>query len=497
MRPMKLRSHLVLLTLGTLFPVVAFAVVAGWMLLVDLPPSSALDVTETVWLMGAGIAAAVVLALLLAAALARKIAAPIVSLAAATRALVSGGKIEMPGRIGIREIAEATEALGKAAAAVRSRETAARDAERAKDEFLAILSHELRNPLASLSAAAYLVRRTAAAGGAANALDTIDRQVQQMTRLVDDLLDLSRITKGKVDLNRQPLDLAQVVGKAVQELRAAGRLEKHRVRLELAPAWARADAARIGQIAANLIGNAVKYTPEGGDITVGVRRAREAAVLSVRDSGIGMAPELAARVFDLFVQGEGSRQHGAGGMGIGLALVKQLAELHGGAAAAASEGPGRGAQFTVSLPAIEAQAEQPAAALQGAERRRHGRSHRILLIEDNEDARRNLRAALTLDGHQICEAADGPAGIRSAAEFNPEVAIIDVGLPGLDGFQVAQTLRGGAARAPMVLIALTGYTQPDALRRAREAGFDEYLTKPIAPDRLTRLIDVALARRGG
>jgi CheY-like chemotaxis protein len=173
--------------------------------------------------------------------------------------------------------------------------------------------------------------------------------------------------------------------------------------------------------------------------------------------------------------------------------VKLLAELHGGSATAASAGPGKGAEFTVTLPVIEAP-EQPAP--QPAERRRHGRSHRILLVEDNEDARRNLHAALALDGHQVCEAADGSVALRRAAEFNPEVAIIDVGLPGANGFQVAESLRRAPGLAPMVLIALTGYTQPDALRRARAAGFDEYLTKPIEPDRLTRLIDVALARRG-
>jgi CheY-like chemotaxis protein len=193
-------------------------------------------------------------------------------------------------------------------------------------------------------------------------------------------------------------------------------------------------------------------------------------------------------VFDLFVQG----QAGKGGLGVGLALVKRLAELHGGNAAAASEGSGRGSQFTVSIPAIEVPAQpQPAAPLRAESERRR---HRILLIEDDEEARRNLHAALVFDGHQVLEAADGESGLLSAGEFKPEVAIIDVGLPGLDGFQVAKVLRADAD--PAVLIALTGYTQPDALRRARAAGFDEYVTKPIAPDRLSRLIDAALARRG-
>ncbi|HEX6692443.1 MAG TPA: hybrid sensor histidine kinase/response regulator [Burkholderiales bacterium] len=490
---MKLRSHLLLLTLGTLLPVVVFVAVAGWLLLVDLPPDSALDVTGTVGLIGAGVVAAVVLALLLAVALARKIAQPITALAAMAKALVSGARAAPPGEIRIRELAEAADALGKAAAAVHSRENTARDAERAKDEFLAILGHELRNPLAALASAAYLLRKSAGKDGAAvYAADTVRRQVEHMTRLVEDLLDLNRITKGKLSLSREPLDLARVVDRTVHGLKASGYLDKHLVRLELSSAWARADQARVEQIAANLIGNAVKYTPEGGEIVVAVRRARDVSVLRVRDSGIGMSQELAARVFDLFVQGERMLDHGAGGLGIGLALVKRLAELHGGSVTAASEGAGRGAEFTVALPAIEA---PMAAALPARAHDDERRGHRILLIEDDEDARRNLHAALALEGHDVREAADGATAIRSAAQFKPEVAIIDVGLPGLNGFQVAESLRANPERPQMVLIALTGYSQTDSLRRARAAGFDEFVTKPIAPERLTRLIDAALARR--
>ena len=493
MRPLKLRTHLLLLVLGTLFPIVVFAAIAGWMLLVDLPQAAPVDTTGTVSLMAAGIAAAVALAILLAAALARKLTTPIQALAENAKALLSGGKVVPPGRIGIRELLEAAEALDKATAAIRSREAAGRDAERAKDEFLAMLGHELRNPLAALAAAAYLLRQSAGADkNAAYAADTVRRQVEHMTRLVEDLLDLNRITKGKLSLSREPLDLARVIDKTVNGLKASGYLDKHVVRVDVKSAWARADAARVEQIAANLIGNAVKYTPEAGEIAVSVRRVRDAAVLSVRDSGIGMSPELAARVFDLFVQGERAPERGAGGLGIGLALVELLAELHGGSVAAASEGNGRGAEFTVSLPAIEVPqvvAEQP------PERRKERRRHRILLIEDDEDARRNLHAALALDGHEVCDAADGPAAIRSAEEFKPEVAIIDVGLPGLNGFQVAEALRVSAEQPPPVMIALSGYAQTDSLRRARAAGFDEFVTKPIAPDRLTRLIDAALARR--
>jgi CheY-like chemotaxis protein len=203
-----------------------------------------------------------------------------------------------------------------------------------------------------------------------------------------------------------------------------------------------------------------------------------------------MAPELAARAFDLFVQGEQQLDRGPGGLGIGLSLVKHLAELHGGKAFAASAGPGQGSIFTVTLPAIEPQPGRPAQK-KAPERRRH----RIVLIEDNEDARRTLAAALSLEGHQVHEAADGITGIATLSRVNPDVAVVDIGLPGVDGYKVAETLRGAPEHDSMVLIALTGYGQPDSLRRAREAGFDEYVTKPIAPERLVRLMDVALDAR--
>ena len=216
-------------------------------------------------------------------------------------------------------------------------------------------------------------------------------------------------------------------------------------------------------------------------------------MLSVRDSGIGMSPELLGARVRPVRSGRAHRSSTApAASGIGLALVKRLAELHGGSVMAASEGAGRGAEFTVSLPAIEAPlAAEASIPARDDERKRH----RILLIEDDEDARRNMHAALAMDGHEVCEAADGPSALRSAAQFKPEVAIIDVGLPGLNGFQVAESLRANPERLSMVMIALSGYSQTDSLRRARAAGFDEFVTKPIAPDRLTRLIDVALARR--
>ena len=262
------------------------------------------------------------------------------------------------------------------------------------------------------------------------------------------------------------------------------------MRVELSPAWVRADAARIDQIISNLVGNAVKYTPQGGRIGISVRRDRDSAILRVRDTGIGMSPELAARAFELFVQGEGSERRGAGGLGIGLTLVKHLAELHGGKAFAASGGPGEGSVFTLALPAIEA-AELAAVAHDALPQGRH----RILLVEDNDDARNTMFAALALDGHRVYEAADGNAGIRTIAAVKPDAAVIDIGLPGMDGYEVAETLRGSPERNKMVLIAVTGMERPDSLRRAREAGFDEYVAKPVAPEHLVRLIDAAKARR--
>jgi CheY-like chemotaxis protein len=220
-------------------------------------------------------------------------------------------------------------------------------------------------------------------------------------------------------------------------------------------------------------------------------RERDEAVLRVRDTGVGMSSELAARVFDLFVQGEEPGKRRTAGLGIGLALVRQLAELHGGKAFAASSGPRQGSTFTVSLPATEAraaEAETPAVAVPQS-------CHRILLVEDNADTRETMVAALELSGHRVYQAADGNAGVRALAELRPDVAVIDIGLPGLDGYEVASTVRRDPECQQMVLVALTGLEQPDSWRRAREAGFDEYLAKPVAPERLVRLIDAARAAR--
>ena len=468
---------------------------SGWAVAVRIPAAAVeAGLGRAVWTTSVGVAVALIAALILAAALGRRISGPIGSLASVAKALAGGQPARLTDPGAVEEIREVGRALVDAANTARSREGALRTADRAKDEFLAMLSHELRNPLGALAAAAHLLRKLASKDETAiRATDIVGRQVQHMTRLVEDLLDVSRVTRGKISLSREPLELSRAVENVVLEWRNAGRLAKHEVRVELSQVWVRADAARVEQIIANLLGNAVKYTPDGGQINVSVRRDRAAAVLQVRDSGMGMSADLAGRVFDLFVQGERALDRSLGGLGIGLTLVKRLAELHGGTAVAASEGPGKGSIFTVSLPATEAAPAQPRAPAAASEvPRRH---HRILVIEDNDDARRTLSLALQMNGHQVYAAPDGKAGLQAADEVDPEVAVIDIGLPGVNGFQVGETLRRAPAHEAMVLIALTGYGQPDSLRRARDAGFDEYITKPIEPDRLMRLIDVAWAAR--
>jgi PAS domain S-box-containing protein len=357
-------------------------------------------------------------------------------------------------------------------------EQALKEADRAKDEFLATLSHELRNPLAALTTAAHVLKVGGpGSAAAAQARAVIDRQSRQMARLIADLLDLSAISMGKVALQRERVDLAETVRKLVQVWRIAGRFERHAVSLELARAWVDADRGRIEQIAANLLDNALKFTPDGKAIALSVREEAGEALLRVADEGIGLAAADAEQVFGLFVQGAESR----GGMGVGLALVKRLAELHGGTVRVESEGHGRGATFTVRLPAVQKPAEQAAPAAEGIGARS------VLLVEDNDDARQMLQAALALGGHEVRAAPDGESALALAAESSPDVALIDLGLPDISGYEVARRLRA-AGGGRMTLIALTGYGQAADRRRALEAGFDAHLTKPVTPERLQQAI---------
>jgi signal transduction histidine kinase len=357
---------------------------------------------------------------------------------------------------------------------------------RAKDEFLAMLGHELRNPLNAIgSAASLLALGDGGAEMAERARAVIHRQVQHLARLVEDLLDVSRVTSGKVVLVRQPTDVAEVATSTITGWRASGRFARHDVSLEASPVWVDADPTRLEQVLGNLLANALKYTPAGGRITVRVGADGDSAILEVDDTGVGIPAELLRKVFDLFVQGERTLDRAQGGLGIGLTLTRALVEMHGGTVEARSAGSGRGATFTIRLPRIPAPASAaPLAAAPSASRA----PRRILLVEDNADARDMLRAQLAQDGHEVHAAADGPTGVEMAASVRPDVVLIDIGLPGLDGYEVARRIRATAWGKSMLLVALTGYGQADDRRRALEAGCDVHVTKPVFPGRLAEII---------
>ena len=359
-----------------------------------------------------------------------------------------------------------------------------------KEQFVAMLAHELRNPLGAISSAVGVLDRV---GGdpAERARAIIKRQLQHLTQLVDDLLDTARITTGKIALTRTPVNLAESTGRCLKTLEVAGRTGGYVVRADVQDTWVSADAARIEQILENLLGNAVKYTPLGGCITVLVHPDGDQGVLEVADTGVGMAPDVLERVFDLFFQEEQLPDRTREGLGIGLTLVRQLVLLHDGHVEAASEGPGRGSRFTVRLPLCAPPAQDQAEP--AATRTAPARS-RILIVEDNEDARQMLQMLLVLAGHDVHAAPDGPSGVEMARDRRPDIAVIDLGLPGMDGYEVARRIRSGP-NPDLRLIALSGYGQAEDRRKTLEAGFDMHLVKPVDPARLSTAIASLEPRR--
>ncbi len=346
-------------------------------------------------------------------------------------------------------------------------------ASRAKDEFLTMLSHELRNPLGAISAAADVLDTAGAdSQTAAEARAIIGRQTRNLAHMMNDLLDVGRVIAGKILLARQPVNLAAVVQRVRETLALTGEANEHSVRLQLQDAWVDGDAVRIEQVVTNLLNNAVKYTPRGGAVQVSVQREDDSAVLVVQDAGIGIPPALLPRIFDLFVQGERPLHRPAGGLGIGLTLVRRLVELHGGSVGA--ESSSQGSRFTVRLPAIAAPVVRDAEVLPPSRRRQ------VLVVEDNDDLLSALRWKLELDGHTVSTAVDGLEGLTRLLKLKPEVSIVDIGLPGLTGFELARHARaaGYAGR----LIALSGYGAERDAHEAMVAGFDAYLVKPV--DRL-------------
>jgi signal transduction histidine kinase/integral membrane sensor domain MASE1/CheY-like chemotaxis protein len=368
-----------------------------------------------------------------------------------------------------------------------SRERLARSeaelANRAKDEFLAMLGHELRNPLGAITNATHVLELDASDERISAPRAIIARQTAHLTRLVDDLLDVARVQSGRVELHREAVDLGKLVERCAETLEPAehGR-ELH---LSTSSLLVDADPARLDQVVTNLLANALKYTRPGGHVWVSIASERGRAILRVRDDGIGISPELLPRVFDLFVQADRSLDRSKGGLGLGLTLVKRLVELHGGAVSANSEGPDRGSEFVVELPLATARDSERAnpAAPSGLRRLR------ILIVEDHEDAREGLQLLLATMGHSVMVASDGVEGLDAVRGSRPEIAIIDIGLPGLDGYALARAVRSDPALDGVRLVALTGYSGHENRQQAIEAGFQVHLVKPVDPKALRRVVE--------
>jgi PAS domain S-box-containing protein len=368
--------------------------------------------------------------------------------------------------------------------------TEQKEAERQKDEWLAMLAHELRGPLHPVSnAVEVLLLRGAADSELQRAGEMIARQVRHLARIVDDLLDVTRLLRGRIHLRRERLDLARAARVTAEDYRRLLAQAGLTLRVDTAqtPVWVLGDATRLHQVLANLLDNSRKFTDPGGTITVSVRAHPEQrrAVLAVRDTGVGIAAEMLPRLFDVFAQADRSLPRSKGGLGLGLAVVRELVELHGGAIEARSEGPGRGAEFTVRLPLEKeppALAETPRPVPAGQQRLR------ILVVEDYQDAAESLKMMLTRLGHEVRVAYTGPDGLRVATAWQPEVVLSDIGLPGLSGYELARELRQNPRTAAARLIAITGYGEEEDRRQATAAGFDHVLTKPADPLALRQLL---------
>ncbi|TFZ08908.1 ATP-binding protein [Ramlibacter humi] len=367
-------------------------------------------------------------------------------------------------------------------------------ADRQKDEFLATLAHELRNPLAPIRTAVELIRLRAPDDPVVErARGAIERQTMHLSHLVDDLLDVSRITLGRIQLRQEPVDLAEVASSAVDAVTPAATKAGLTVTRDIDPPapWVQGDPTRLTQCVVNLLNNAVKFTRPGGQLKVRVMRHGGRAVVEVQDTGVGIAPENLERIFDLFVQERHSGHGGNTGLGIGLALTRRLVELHGGHISAHSHGLGQGSSFRIELPAIEA----PAAARPV---RRQAPAHqagaRVLVVDDNRDAAETLGELLGMSGYQVSLAHDGESAVRAALDQHPDVALLDIGLPDIDGYEACRRIRARAGAKQPLLVAVTGWGQGSDKDSAREAGFDAHLTKPVAPEQLMALLDEKLAR---
>ena len=384
------------------------------------------------------------------------------------RTLVSAVQSAIRGRMRQYQTRDQLEAL-------RVAEENLRSADLRKDEFLAMLAHELRNPLAPIRNASELLARMLPGDVQMQATAAIvKRQIKHLSRLVDDLLDVSRITQGRIELQQLPVDLSSVIAQAMESVESLMREKHHKVFVAAGygPLYVKGDNARLVQCVANILTNAAKYTDPGGEIRVDVRADKAVAVITITDNGVGIPQEMLPRIFDLFVQSDRSLDRSQGGLGIGLSVVQRLIEMHGGRVRVTSEGPGRGARFEMCLPVIaapRAEKEEPAA--------KSAAARRVLIVDDNADAANSLAMILNLTGH-TAEPVYGPTeALERAAAFDPEVILLDIGLPGMDGYEVAKRIRAGGSVAR--LVALTGYGQTEDIRRAQAAGFDAHFVKPV------------------
>jgi PAS domain S-box-containing protein len=381
----------------------------------------------------------------------------------------------------------------------RRRVEALEEADARRNEFLAMLSHELRNPLAPIRNALAVMRLCGVSEPSLDwARTVVERQVSHLTRLVDDLLDVSRIAIGKITLQRKPLEIAQVVAGAVEASRPLidSRAHTLTVLVPPEPLPIEGDLTRLSQVLMNLLNNAAQYTPPGGEIRLSVEREGEAVAIRIRDTGIGITAGLLPEVFELFTQGERPLDRSEGGLGIGLTLAQRLVKLHGGSVEAMSEGLGRGSEFVVRLPLLVVPVQSFSAGPRSPERG-PASPRRILVVDDNRDAAESLEILLQLWGHQARSAQDGPEALSMAAELRPEIVLLDIGLPGMDGYEVARRMRALPACKDALLVAVTGYGQNRDRLQSQQAGFDHHLVKPVLPEVLQELIASVPAANAG
>jgi PAS domain S-box-containing protein len=368
------------------------------------------------------------------------------------------------------------------------------DADRRKTEFLALLAHELRNPLGPIRHAVKILRaRTPRPDELEWATNIIDRQTEHMTRLVEDLLDVSRITRGTIELRKERVDIASILKAAVEASSALMGKLHHQLRVTppAEPLFVEGDPTRLTQVVTNLLDNAAKYTDPGGRIWVSAQREGDEVVLRVKDTGIGIPPELLPAIFDMFTQAAMTLERSQGGLGVGLSLVDRLVRLHGGTVSAASAGSGQGSEFTIRLPFAETSRKTAADFATAAESKNRAPRCRVLVVDDNVDSVDSLAMLLRIMGHEVEIANDGQEALAVALRFRPGVAILDIGLPKMSGYDLAQRMRQEAWGKDIVLVALTGWGQEEHRQRSAESGFNHHLTKPVDLDALEEILAVA------